>query len=92
MGDFNAFVGSKTIDAAYEVFDDACNIASVNLQEGYKEATYQKWGSKLDHKRIDFLMVSKEGIDVALYDVLDKTHNGVYASDHFPIYIKMQLN
>lgn len=92
MGDFNAFVGSKTINAAYEVFDDACNIASDNKQEGYKEATYQKWGEKLDHKRIDFLMVSKEGIEVSLYDVLDKTHDGIYASDHFPIYIDMTLN
>ena len=91
MGDFNAYVGSKTIDAAYEVFDDACNIAKVNLQEGYKEATFHNWGNKLDNKRIDYIMVSKEGIDVSLYDVLDKTYNDVYASDHFAIYIKMKL-
>lgn len=92
MGDFNAYVGSKTINAAYEVFDDACNIANVNLQEGYKEATFHNWGNKLDNKRIDYIMVSKEGIDVSLYDVLDKTYNDVYASDHFAIYIKMKLN
>lgn len=91
MGDFNAYVGSKTIDAAYEVFDDAHNIAKVNLQEGYKEATFHNWGNKLDNKRIDYIMVSKEGIDVSLYDVLDKTYNDVYASDHFAIYIKMKL-
>lgn len=92
MGDFNAYVGSKTINAAYEVFDDAHNIAKVNLQEGYNEATFHNWGNKLDNKRIDYIMVSKEGIEVSLYDVLDKTYNDVYASDHFAIYIKMKLN
>lgn len=91
MGDFNAEVGSPTMLAAYEKFDDAHNTAEVNLQEGQKEATYQAWGEKLDKKRIDFLMVSKTGIDVKKYDVVDRTHNGVYASDHFPIYIDIVL-
>ena len=91
MGDFNAYVGSETIKAAYEVFDDAHNVCDVNLQAGQKEATYQNWGTKLDQKRIDYFMVSKTGIDVKTYDVLDRTHNGVYASDHFPIYIDILL-
>ena len=91
MGDFNAYVGSKTIKAAYEVFDDAHNVCDTNLQAGQKEATYQNWGTKLDQKRIDYFMVSKTGIDVKTYDVLDRTHDGVYASDHFPIYIDIVL-
>jgi len=91
MGDFNAKVGSATINAAYEVFDDAHNVADNNLQEGFKEATYQGWGEKLNNKRIDYFMVSKEGIDVNTYDVLDRTHDGIYASDHFPIYIEIEL-
>ena len=36
-------------------------------------------------------MVSKTGIDVNTYDVLDRTYDGVYASDHFPIYIEIEL-
>ena len=91
MGDFNAFVGEPTIDAAYEIFDDASVVAELNLQEGLNEATYQKFGESLNHKRIDFLMISKTGINVKQYDVLDRTHDGVYASDHFPIYIKIEL-
>ena len=89
MGDFNAFVGEPTIDAAYEIFDDASEVSEVNLQEGLNEATYQKFGESLNHKRIDFLMISKTGINVKQYDVLDRTHDGVYASDHFSIYIKI---
>ena len=37
-------------------------------------------------------VTSKTGIDVKTYDVLDRTHDGVYASDHFPIYIEIELN
>ena len=91
MGDFNAYVGSPTIKAAYESFNDAHDVADINLQAGQKEATYQNWGAKLNQKRIDFFMVSKTGIDVKTYDVLDRTHDGVYASDHFPIYIEIEL-
>jgi endonuclease/exonuclease/phosphatase family metal-dependent hydrolase len=91
MGDFNAYVGSPTINAAYESFNDAHNVADINLQAGQKEATYQNWGTKLNNKRIDFFMVSKTGIDVNTFDVLDRTHDGVYASDHFPIYIEIEL-
>lgn len=92
MGDFNAKVGSATINAAYESFNDAHNEADVNLQEGQKEATYQNWGEKPNNKRIDYFMVSKTGIDVKTYDVLDRTHDGVYASDHYPIYIEIKLD
>lgn len=93
MGDFNAYVGSATIKAAYQSFDDAHDVCDRNLQieSGAKEATYQNWGEKLNNKRIDYFMVSKTGIDVKTYDVLDRTHDGVYASDHFPIYMDIVL-
>lgn len=95
MGDFNAYVGSQTINKAYKLFDDANIIAENNLQAGQSEATYHCWGQMPDHKRIDYFMVSKSGINVKTYDVLDQTHAGGgrkhYSSDHYPIYIKIDL-
>lgn len=87
MGDLNAAPGSVTYNSAAENFWDACKIADDSIDG----ATYQNWGAKLDNPRIDYIMVSKTGISVKTYKVLTDTYDGIYPSDHFPIYADIVL-
>lgn len=87
MGDFNADESSETYAAATELFLDA-KYQTENTDSG---ATYQQWGKKLDDENIDYFMISKTGIKVNEYKVVDTTYDGVYPSDHFQIMIKINL-
>lgn len=87
MGDLNAVPGSETISSAVQSFFDAQAVAE-DTMDG---ATYQAWGKKLDKERIDYIMVSKTGISVDKYAVVQTTYDGVYPSDHFPIYADLTL-
>ena len=88
MGDLNAEEDSATIAAATEHFYDARYVAEVT-EDTY---TYQNWGNMEKACRIDYFMISKEGITAKEYNVLTETHNGIYSSDHSPIVLTMQLN
>ncbi len=87
MGDFNAKEDSKTYETAMKNFDDA----KYKADKTDKGATYQNFGRELDAKNIDYFMISKEGIKVNEYRIIDKTYNGVFTSDHFPIYLNISL-
>lgn len=87
MGDLNAKPGSVTYENAVEYFLDA-QVVAKDTMDG---ATYQAWGEQLERPRIDYFMVSQEGIDVEKYAVLQNTYDGVYPSDHFPIYVELYL-
>ncbi len=87
MGDFNADEKSETYAAVTENFNDA-KYQTDNTESG---ATYQNWGKALDRENIDYFMISKEGITVNEYDILNTTYDGVYPSDHFPIYLNISL-
>lgn len=87
MGDLNAEEGSATIDAATEHFLDARYVAEVT-EDTY---TYQNWGNMDKAVRIDYFMISKEGIQAREYNVLTETHNGVYSSDHSPIVLTFTM-
>lgn len=88
MGDFNAEENSETYKSACTLFDDAKYKAEITMSG----ATFQKFGKSLDRENIDYFMVSKTGIDVYEYKVVDTTYDGVYPSDHFPIAIKIGLS
>ena len=87
MGDFNALEGSKTYESATEHFLDA-QYAAAETMEGH---TYQNWGNPEKFKRLDYFMISKTGFAVKEYDVVQPIHDGVYASDHNPIVLKLIL-
>ena len=53
-------------------------------------ATYQAFGKKLNHRRIDYFFIDSS-IHVNDYHVVDKLYDGVYPSDHFPIVININL-
>ena len=88
MGDLNAEEDSATIQAATGYFLDA-RYAAPETKDSY---TYQNWGNMAKAVRIDYFMISKEGIEPVCYDVLTETHDGVYSSDHCPILLEFRLN
>lgn len=81
MGDFNADEQSSTYAAAINSFNDAKYLTS----NPDKSATFQKFGKELDNENIDYFMISKSGIEVKDYQIIKKTYDNVYPSDHFPI-------
>ncbi len=87
MGDFNADESSETYAAATGLFLDA----KYQTENTMKGATYQCWGKKLSDENIDYFMISKEGIRVNKYRIIDTTYDDVYPSDHFPIMMSIEL-
>ena len=87
MGDFNAKEDSETYRNATENFLDA----KYQTKNTMKGATYQGFGTQLNSENIDYFMISKTGLKVNEYKILNKPVNGVYTSDHFPIYLNVEL-
>lgn len=87
MGDLNAKENSETMAQAYESFNDSQKLAPVTEDT----VTYHNWGTGDSAKRIDYILVSKSGIEVTEYHVVDNCHGGVYSSDHASIYVKTRL-
>ena len=73
MGDFNAEEDSDTYRAATENFYDAKYQTEVTA----RGATYQNWGKQLDRENIDYFMISKEGIAVNEYRIIDDLKLGL---------------
>jgi len=88
MGDFNALEGSATYLSATENFLDA-QYAAAQTMESH---TYQNWGNPEKFKRLDYFMLSPTGFTAEQYQVLPAFHDGVYASDHCPIVLKVSLS
>lgn len=86
-GDFNATQNSKTYENAAKNFDDA-KYKAAKTDSG---ATFQNFGKELKSENIDYFMISKSGIKVNEYKIIKDTYDGVYTSDHFPIYLNISL-
>ena len=87
MGDMNDEPGSVTINSALESFADSARLAGVTEDA----PTYHAWGDEAKLKRLDYILTSKDGVEVSEYKVYDNLHDEVYSSDHYPIYIKAKL-
>ena len=87
MGDFNCLEGSETYLSATRNFLDA-QYEAVETMDSY---TYQNWGNPESFKRLDYFMISQTGIRAQRYQVVYAIHDGVYASDHFPITLNFVL-
>ena len=88
MGDFNAKENSKTYENVTQYFVDARYAAA----ETTDSATYQNWGNMDNARRIDYFMVSPNGMNVLRYNVLNHTHDGVFASDHWPLVLTVSFD
>jgi len=89
LGDMNCASWS----AAYKkATSDGLVDASLVASKSYfgKGATYHGYGEYLDNVPIDFFFVTPN-ITVDEYFVFDKTYDGVYPSDHFPIVMSVRL-
>ncbi|MBO4380687.1 MAG: endonuclease/exonuclease/phosphatase family protein [Clostridia bacterium] len=89
MGDMNSSYGGAAYKKAISAgLLDASEVAAKTYHG--KGSTYHNWGEYLDGVPIDFFFVSP-AITVNEYYVFDKTFDGVYPSDHFPIVMKIEL-
>lgn len=89
MGDMNSPSWSAAHNKATSggLFD-ASDVAE-NTYFG-RGSTYHSWGEWLDGVPIDFFFVTHD-VNVSEYKVFDKTYDGVYPSDHFPIVMKITI-
>jgi len=87
MGDLNAEESSETYKSATEAFLDA----KYETENTMKSCTYQNWGEALDRECIDYVMISPESFEVLSYEVIQAVYDGVYTSDHFPLFVKLKL-
>ena len=87
MGDFNATEDSVTYENVTKDFLDA-KYQTENTMSG---CTYQNFGQELERECIDYFMISKTGIKVNEYKIVQDLYDGVYPSDHFPILMKFTL-
>ncbi len=87
MGDFNALEGSETYNSVTENFYDA----KYQTEKTSDSHTYNGWGDPEKFKRIDYFMISKNGMNVNSYNVLSGIRNGNYTSDHCPIIIELEF-
>ena len=89
MGDMNDVEGSLQYTCAMNNgFTDAQKAAETCYTGS--GATYQGFGKKLNSPRIDYFYLTAQ-FTVLDYHVVDKTFDGVYASDHFAIATKVRL-
>lgn len=89
LGDMNAHENSKTIQSTKQNFDDALKIAATATGTDY---TYNNWGQPEAGDRIDYILIGKGTATVNEYHVVNNSHNGIYSSDHCPIYIKTKID
>lgn len=89
LGDMNDFPQSA-------FYREAENGGLLDAREKAKKVydgpgpTWHNFGSQGDADRIDFFFVSP-GMEVSEYAVFDKTYDGVYPSDHYPIVMKIKI-
>lgn len=91
MGDLNLEPQDETIKFLSDTFDDA-KYASELVDFG-PDGTFN--GFKFDEpvkRRIDYIFVDKEKINVQKYAVLSDSKDMKYPSDHLPVYIEMTIN
>ena len=89
MGDLNAHENTKTIKSTKESFDDSLKIAASVTGTDY---TYNNWGEPEAGDRIDYILIGKGTATVSEYHVMNNCHDGIYSSDHCPIYIKTKIH
>ena len=87
MGDLNAEEYTETYKSATESFLDV----KYETENTMTSCTYQSWGEELDSDCIDYVMVSPEGFEVLSYEVIHAIYDGVYTSDHFPLFVRLKL-
>ena len=90
VGDFNYDITSKNYEYCIENMDDARLVAP----NAFTTSTYNGWNEKkiMDGGNpIDHCLVTKDAFNILSYEVYSHKVDGLFASDHFPVVIKMEL-
>ncbi len=90
MGDFNLEPETKNIALIKDVLNDSRDVSKI--APFGPEGTFN--GFQFESpvtRRIDYIFVSKSGIEVKKYAVLSDSKNLRYPSDHFPVIIEITL-
>lgn len=87
LGDFN----STEDMGAYSYITNILSDTKYEAETRVAGNTYHNWGSKLEGGPIDYIMISKDCFCISKYVVYSKSHNGVFPSDHFPVYARMKF-
>ncbi len=89
MGDFNLEPEATGISRISEVMNDSRHFSKYQFGP---EGTFNGFKfSEPINRRIDYIFTSKENIEVLKYAVLTDSRDQKYPSDHFPVFIELQL-
>lgn len=87
MGDLNAEEYTDTYKSATEAFRDT----KYETENTMTSCTYQSFGEEMDSDCIDYMMVSPDDFEVQSYEVIHAIYDGVFSSDHFPLFVRLKL-
>lgn len=87
MGDLNAEEYTDTYKSATIAFRDT----KYETENTMTSCTYQNWGEEPNSDCIDYIMVSPDDFEVQSYEVIYAIYDGIFASDHFPLFVKLKL-
>ncbi len=88
-GDFNVEPDSELITKLKQTMNDSKDIAKLSFGSN---GTFNGFKfNELVTRRIDYITVSKNNIEVEKYGVLSSAVNLKYASDHFPVLTELKI-
>ena len=87
MGDLNAEEYTDTYKSATEAFLDV----KYETENTMTSCTFQAWGEGMDRDCIDYIMVSPDAFEVESYEVIHAIYDDIFASDHFPLFVRLNL-
>lgn len=88
-GDFNVEPDSELITKLKQTMNDSKDIAKLSFGSN---GTFNGFKfNELVTRRIDYIIVSKNNIEVEKYGVLSSAVNLKYASDHFPVLTELKI-
>lgn len=88
-GDFNLEDDSESIKLLGADLSDAKKVAK---KVSGPVATFNNFNTdEPATKRIDYIFVPKNGVDVINYKVIEELKSNRYPSDHFPVYVELKV-
>jgi len=90
LGDFNLEPGSEALSPVFRDFDDS-RLACTGEIAG-PAGTYNAFRFDLPvTQRIDYIFISKGKSEVTAYEVISDSNDGLYPSDHLPVFVTVRL-
>lgn len=91
VGDMNARPTYDAITTFKAYWKDSYDIVASDKKTG-PENTYNGFSAPQGKYRLDYVFCRGSRYKVTAYCVNNKLYNGLYASDHFPVYVDVTIN